>query len=208
MKPKLQVLVAEPSDIIREGLRVLLDDDEFVLQAPLRELPMDFAQRIARSQPDILILNPTLLNTPPRMQLVSIQQARTSMAVVALVYQYVDPSLLSQFKTVLDIRERGSRVAQLLRQCCAPEAEDEEGYELSQCCTPEAEDEEGYELSERETEVLVLLARGCSSKEIADKLNISVHTVNTHRKNITRKTGIKSVAGLAVYALLHNLVAG
>ena len=192
MKPKLQVLVAEPSDIIREGLRVLLDDDEFVLQAPLRELPMDFAQRIARSQPDILILNPTLLNTPPRMQLVSIQQARTSMAVVALVYQYVDPSLLSQFKTVLDIRERGSRVAQLLRQCRAPEAEDEEGYELS----------------ERETEVLVLLARGCSSKEIADKLNISVHTVNTHRKNITRKTGIKSVAGLAVYALLHNLVAG
>lgn len=192
MKPKLQVLVAEPSDIIREGLRVLLDDDEFVLQAPLRELPMDFAQRIARSQPDILILNPTLLNTPPRMQLVSIQQARTSMAVVALVYQYVDPSLLSQFKTVLDIRERGSRVAQLLRQCCAPEAEDEEGYELS----------------ERETEVLVLLARGCSSKEIADKLNISVHTVNTHRKNITRKTGIKSVAGLAVYALLHNLVVG
>ncbi len=192
MKPKLQVLVAEPSDIIREGLRVLLDDDEFVLQAPLRELPMDFAQRIARSQPDILILNPTLLNTPPRMQLVSIQQARTSMAVVALVYQYVDPSLLSQFRTVLDIRERGSRVAQLLRQCCAPEAEDEEGYELS----------------ERETEVLVLLARGCSSKEIADKLNISVHTVNTHRKNITRKTGIKSVAGLAVYALLHNLVVG
>ncbi len=56
--------------------------------------------------------------------------------------------------------------------------------------------------------MLVLLARGCSSKEIADKLNISVHTVNTHRKNITRKTGIKSVAGLAVYALLHNLVVG
>ena len=70
------------------------------------------------------------------------------------------------------------------------------------------EDEEGYELSERETEVLVLLAKGCSSKEIADKLNISIHTVNTHRKNITRKTGIKSVAGLAVYALLHNLVVG
>lgn len=192
MKPKIQVLVAEPSDIIREGLRAMLDEDEFVLQAPLRELPVDFAQRIARSQPDILILNPTLLNTPPRMQLVSIQQARTSMAVVALVYEYIDPTLLSQFKTVLDIREKGSRVAQLLRECCSPEAEDEDGYELS----------------ERETEVLVLLAKGCSSKEIADKLNISVHTVNTHRKNITRKTGIKSVAGLAVYALLHNLVVG
>ncbi len=192
MKPKMQVLVAEPSDIIREGLRALLDEDEFVMQAPLRDLPVDMAQRIGRQQPDILILNPTLLNTPPRMQLVSIQQARTSMAVVALVYEYIDPALLSQFKTVLDIREKGSRVAQLLRECCQNESEEEDSYELS----------------ERETEVLVLLAKGCSSKEIADKLNISVHTVNTHRKNITRKTGIKSVAGLAVYAMLHNLVVG
>lgn len=192
MKPKMQVLVAEPSDIIREGLRALLDEDEFVMQAPLRDLPVDMAQRIGRQQPDILILNPTLLNTPPRMQLVSIQQARTSMAVVALVYEYIDPALLSQFKTVLDIREKGSRVTQLLRECCQNESEEEDSYELS----------------ERETEVLVLLAKGCSSKEIADKLNISVHTVNTHRKNITRKTGIKSVAGLAVYAMLHNLVVG
>lgn len=190
MRPKIQVLVAEPSDIIREGLRALLDEDEFVLQAPLRELPPDVAQRISRMQPDVLVMNPTLLNRPQRMQLVSIQSARTNMAVVALVYEYVEPELLSQFKTVLDIREKGNRVAQLLRECC-------QGV---------GEEEESYELSERETEVLVLLAKGCQSKEIADRLNISVHTVNTHRKNITRKTGIKSVAGLAVYAMLHNLV--
>lgn len=61
-------------------------------------------------------------------------------------------------------------------------------------------------LSEREGEVLVLVAKGLSSKEIADKLNISIHTVNTHRKNITGKTGIKSVAALTVYATLHNLI--
>ncbi|MCR5064628.1 MAG: helix-turn-helix transcriptional regulator [Bacteroidales bacterium] len=63
-----------------------------------------------------------------------------------------------------------------------------------------------YELSNREMDVLVLVAKGLSTKEIADKLNISVHTVNSHRKNITHKTGIKSVAGLAVYAMIHNLM--
>ena len=52
----------------------------------------------------------------------------------------------------------------------------------------------------------MLVAKGLSSKEIADKLSISVHTVNSHRKNITHKTGIKSVAGLAVYAMIHNLM--
>ena len=68
------------------------------------------------------------------------------------------------------------------------------------------EKEDSYELSTRETDVLVLVAKGMSSKEIADALNISIHTVNSHRKNITHKTGIKSVAGLAVYAMLHNLM--
>ena len=63
---------------------------------------------------------------------------------------------------------------------------------------------EDYDLSEREQEVLTLVAQGLSSKEIASRLNIAVNTVNTHRKSITRKTGIKSVAGLAVYAMLKN----
>lgn len=63
---------------------------------------------------------------------------------------------------------------------------------------------EDYQLSEREQEVLELVAEGLSSKEIADRLRIAVNTVNTHRKSITRKTGIKSVAGLAVYAKLRK----
>ncbi|MBR1549780.1 MAG: hemerythrin domain-containing protein [Bacteroidales bacterium] len=63
---------------------------------------------------------------------------------------------------------------------------------------------EDYDLSDREQEVLVLVAQGLSSKEIATKLNIAVNTVNTHRKSITKKTGIKSVAGLAVYAMLKK----
>ena len=64
--------------------------------------------------------------------------------------------------------------------------------------------QEDYNLSEREMDVLELVAQGLSSKEIAARLNIAVNTVNTHRKSITRKTGIKSVAGLAVYAMLKN----
>lgn len=61
-------------------------------------------------------------------------------------------------------------------------------------------------LSEREKEVLVLVAKGYMSKEIADMLNISMNTVNTHRKNITAKTGIKSIAGLTVYAMMNKLM--
>ncbi|MDY6258685.1 MAG: LuxR C-terminal-related transcriptional regulator, partial [Bacteroidales bacterium] len=63
-----------------------------------------------------------------------------------------------------------------------------------------------YDLTKRETAVLIEVARGLTNKEIAEKMNVSVHTVISHRKNIMHKTGIKSVAGLTVYAMLNNLI--
>ena len=189
MKKLYNLLIVEPSDIIREGLSSILDDD-FNILAPLHDAN-DLLLRLPTLQPDILLINPTLLPLPARLTLASLQQARPSMSIVGLVYQYIDPQVLQALKTVIDIREAQNRVAQIL---------------LDSIPSAESESNESYELSDRENEVLLLVAQGCSSKEIADRLCISIHTVNTHRKNITRKTGIKSVAGLAVYAMLHNLV--
>ncbi|PVX52366.1 DNA-binding NarL/FixJ family response regulator [Balneicella halophila] len=62
-------------------------------------------------------------------------------------------------------------------------------------------------LTESERNVLRQIALGRSNKEIAKQLFVSIHTVTTHRKNITRKLDIKSVSGLTVYAILHKLVA-
>ena len=61
-----------------------------------------------------------------------------------------------------------------------------------------------HDLSPREIEVLVLLTRGYINKEIADRLNISLTTVITHRKNITEKLGIKSLSGLTIYAVMRG----
>ncbi len=65
--------------------------------------------------------------------------------------------------------------------------------------------EKGGALSQREKEVLKLLVAGKINKEIADELCISINTVITHRKNITSKTGIKSLSGLSLYALLNGI---
>lgn len=61
-------------------------------------------------------------------------------------------------------------------------------------------------LSAREIEVLVLITKGLINKEIADRLNISLTTVITHRKNITEKLGIKSVSGLTIYAVMNGYI--
>ena len=71
---------------------------------------------------------------------------------------------------------------------------------------PGWDEPEREELSGREKEILVSVARGLLNKEIADRHNISINTVITHRKNITRKTGIKTVAGLTAYAILNNFI--
>ncbi|MCW9042331.1 MAG: response regulator transcription factor [Pseudopelagicola sp.] len=63
-------------------------------------------------------------------------------------------------------------------------------------------------LTSREQTVLLQLAQGKSNKEVAVALDISVRTVETHRKNIKRKLGISSTAGLTRYAMEHGVLQG
>lgn len=62
------------------------------------------------------------------------------------------------------------------------------------------------ELTRREIEVLQLITKGFSNKEIADQLFISTHTAISHRKNISEKTGIKSASGMTMYAILKKII--
>jgi len=61
-------------------------------------------------------------------------------------------------------------------------------------------------LSDREIEVLSLIVKGLINKEIADRLNIGLATVITHRRNIMEKLGVKSVSALTIYAVMHGYV--
>lgn len=67
-------------------------------------------------------------------------------------------------------------------------------------------EEKKIKLTPREEEVLKLIATGYLNKEIADRLNISLNTVLTHRKNIIAKTGIKTVSGLTFYCISNGLL--
>lgn len=63
------------------------------------------------------------------------------------------------------------------------------------------------DLSNREKEVICLIAKGLTNKEIADKLCLSVHTVTTHRRNISNKLEIHSPAGITIFAIVNRLIA-
>lgn len=115
------------------------------------------------------------------------------MALAALVYSYFSQDELNQYDCVLDIDDTKDDITKKLRRA----AENKSDAETVR---------DSAELSDREKEILTSLVEGHTNKEIASIYNLSVHTVISHRKNISRKTGIKTVSGLTVYALLNNLV--
>lgn len=61
-------------------------------------------------------------------------------------------------------------------------------------------------ISERENEIIILISEGYTNEQIADMLFLSRHTVNTHRKNILFKLGVKNTAGIVMYAVKTQLV--
>ncbi len=62
------------------------------------------------------------------------------------------------------------------------------------------------ELTKRETEIVKLVAEGKTAKVIAEKMFISIHTVNTYRKNILKKLGVKNASELVMYAIKSNII--
>jgi DNA-binding NarL/FixJ family response regulator len=194
MRNKKKVLIVEPSSIITSGLEKILSESHyFELPAPLNDTEL-LQNRLVAHIPDILIVNPTLFVDANNHHLRTIKNEYPKTTLIALVYQYVESSVLKLFHGILDIRESKNVISEKINDLSASlNIEDQP-------------DENGYELSKRETDVLILIARGLMNKEIAKRLNISIHTVISHRKNITRKTNIKSVAGLAMYALMNSLI--
>src|SRR5690606_35251920 len=65
---------------------------------------------------------------------------------------------------------------------------------------------EPVSLSEREVQIIKMIAEGLTNAQIAEDLFLSNHTINTHRKNILSKLGIKNTAGIVMYAVKMNLV--
>jgi len=62
-------------------------------------------------------------------------------------------------------------------------------------------------LSQKEREILTLISQGLTSREIAVKIFLSPYTVNTHRRNILRKTGAKNILAVVALAIQHKTIA-
>ena len=188
-----KVLLIIPSKIVARGLEAVLGElGEFRVEGILADLSHANEARLRNMDADVIVIDPIVFDYVSRMSGRSRLAEHSDAAVIAIKTTPMDDEQTRQYDGIINMYDDPVTIVKKLRESLSV-------HEVA----PSADD---YDLSAREKDILVCVAKGMLNKEIADFYNISIHTVITHRKNITRKTGIKTVAGLTVYALLNNLI--
>ena len=186
-------MIIEPSVVVAEGFRHIVDNlAEYTVTGILQDLGEDMETTLDDYDADLLVVDPAIFDTRTRSGGKDLIKNWINVPVIALITNAMDASLISAYDGAIYLTDKSDEIEQKLSATMRSNPSDQRG--------------DGEELSAREKEILVCVAKGLLNKEIADHFNISIYTVITHRKNITRKTGIKTVAGLTVYALLNNLI--
>lgn len=184
------VIIAEHSEIIRRGLADILEKSGLFDRIREVACAANLVDLVKRTHPDVLVVNPGMVDSHFSDQLKNSGGKRPRLA--AIVYSFHEEAILEGFDELIPINDTRTKIQKKLVALVN--------------ATPVENQETDHGLSPRETEVLRELVRGLSNKEISEKLFISTHTVMSHRKNITQKLNIKSVAGLTVYAILNKII--
>jgi DNA-binding CsgD family transcriptional regulator len=188
-KKTVNIIVAEPSAIIRQGIEsIFLNAGLHYKITPVEDIN-EVGQVNLRSGSEIVLINPAMIQNQVK-EFHSVKKKLSNTRWIGVVYTYFDQQILSMLDEIIYINDSSNKIITSVQKHLSPEQ-----HERHQ-----------ENLSEREIDVLKLLVAGNANKEIANKLNISTHTVITHRKNISHKTGIKSVSGLTIYAVVKDII--
>jgi two-component system, NarL family, response regulator NreC len=188
----IKVLLIESSFLIISGIEKMLTE----LPGMLLTEVFDGSEKnltgfINALKPDILLINPEKAASRLDLLLSTFENSE-NIIVIGLCRAGTPTNVGSRFRHKLDINSEKHELLVQFKSIVKPLLKDE--------------NKEDFALTEREKNILRLVALGYTSIAIAEKLFLSIHTVNTHRKNILKKLGIKTVSGLMVYALMNNFV--
>ena len=188
----IYVIVAESSAIVRNGLIAVLKRlPNFNVQAA-EIVSTDALHHAMRShEVDVLMINPSFSGGFNLSDFKALYP-QSSVKVTAILCHLMDMSLVKDYDATVGLYDSIDSLAETFGKLMLIEEDDG--------------DSEQEALSQREKEIVCYVVKGLTNKEIAENLFISVHTVITHRRNISRKLQIHSPAGLTIYAIVNKLV--
>ena len=205
---KVTIVLADDHELVRNGIRLVLEaepDFEVVAEAGDADAA---ARYVLGHKPSVLVLDLSMPGTPSLDVLPKIAESSPETAVVVLTMQnepaFAREALRKGVSGYVIKHSAAAELVQAVRSIVAGET-----YinpQLGARMVAEADTGPPDDLTPREIEVLGLVALGYMNPEIADQLVLSIRTVETHRSNIQRKTGLTTRAELVAYALDHDLV--
>jgi two-component system, NarL family, response regulator NreC len=207
MAEGISIVLADDHTVVRRALRLLLDEEpgfEVVAEAEDAEGAVRY---VRGHKPKVLILDLNMPGTPSLEAIPEIQKASPETKIVVLTMQK-EPAFARQALQLgvlgYVLKEAADdELVQAVRLAAAGETYLQPALGARLAAEP---DSAASDLSERETDVLRLIALGHTNAEIAEKLYISVRTVETHRAHIQQKLGVSSRAELVQSALSRGLV--
>ena len=211
---KIRIVVADDHQLFREGLVNLLENDDAIEVIGEAENGKEAIDKVFDLKPDILLTDIAMPEMNGMEATRQLKKKNPQLKIVAL-------SMHSDKQFVKGMLEAGTD-AYLLKNCTHQQlleavhsvyngkkylSEDITELVISGYLDgPNAADDKYAELSEREKEIFILLAEGVSTREIGEKLFISVKTVGTHKQNILEKLGLKNNSDIVKYALKKGLI--
>jgi len=195
MASRLSVVFVVDAFLLRAGLEQLINEiPGLALSEVFEGSEKSIALKIISLNPDVVIINPASLKID-FLNFISELNSNADCLSIGLFDQSTPENIKSHFKACLDKNHDKFELLEKLRSIL--KINKLESYQ---------KEEENAVLSEREKTIVKQVVNGLTNQEIANKLFLSIHTVTTHRKNITNKLGIKTVSGLTVYALMNKIV--
>ena len=205
----IRVLIVDDHPMVAQGIQSILEDHDGIEVVGTLCNGRALMEQLSTLDPDVILMD---LNMPgmgglTATELVLEQRPDTRVLILSMHNspEYISSALshgamgyvLKDVPTE-EIAQAIEAVMQGKRYLCTG---------ASGALAPRSTDVAGA-LTGREQTILLKLAQGLSNKDVALALDISVRTVETHRKNIKRKLGISSTAGLTRYALEHGVLQG
>lgn len=195
------VAIFDPQFITQQGIQRLIDDNQLFSATLLIDSEQDLIRELQQSNPSFLVID---YISSDQMSIDSFRKVKREFpSLKTLVIS--DDNDKARIQSIIKTGIKGF----LTKSCSKKEIleaidtiQDGGKFFCSKVVDiiTTGEDFTYSELSEREMEIVKLISRGNSSAHIASDLNISVHTVNSHRKNILKKLGLKSPTELIIYA--------
>ncbi len=189
-----RILITESSELILRGIKTIIQDLPFATEVIVDNDISTMQDKILITEPDLFIFNPGIFSIDVYDNFKRYFPQSLKTIYIGIIYSHYDNRILSKLNDTISIYDNASGIIDKITNHLMPPEK------------REIKTEDKDLLSSREEEVLKWLAQGLSVKDISGKLFISPHTVISHRKNITRKLGIRSVPGLTIYAIINNII--